>query len=89
MKGKKKTFSNFTKPHSDFSINSCSRSSRRGRPPKQGLSSLSSYEDFNDDDSARLKKYRVDEKDSSSHDDLNGKSRVSFMFVQFDCRKLS
>jgi hypothetical protein len=48
-------------------------SSRRGRPPKQGLSSLSSYEDFNEDDPVQMKKYRVDEKDSSSHGDLNGK----------------
>ncbi|CRK86577.1 CLUMA_CG000144, isoform A [Clunio marinus] len=64
-------------------------SSRRGRPPKQGLSGLSSYEDFNDDDSIRLKKYRIDEKDSS-HDDLNGKSKYitadyapSAMHMQF------
>lgn len=52
-------------------------SSRRGRPPKQGLSGLSSYEDFNEDDPVRLKKYRVDEKDSP-HDDLNGKLSIYF-----------
>lgn len=58
-------------------LNSPFASSRRGRPPKQGLSSLSSYEDFNEEESMRLKKYRVDDKDSSSHDDLNGESTLS------------
>lgn len=50
-------------------------SSRRGRPPKQGLGSLSSYEDFNEDDPVQMKKYRVDEKDSP-HGDLNGEKTI-------------
>lgn len=54
-------------------------SSRRGRPPKQGLSSLSSYEDFNDDDSVRLKKYRVDDKES--HEEMNGELKISEKFL--------
>lgn len=57
-------------------------SSRRGRPPKQGLGELSSYDDFTDDDAVQSKKYRMDEKRSPtpSRDENNGELRKILAF---------
>lgn len=59
-------------------------SSRRGRPPKQGLGDLSSYDDFTDDDAIQAKKYRLDDKRSPtpSRDENNGE------FVLFDTQHI-
>lgn len=52
-------------------------SSRRGRPPKQGPTGLSAYEDFADDESIQAaKKYRIDDKESNQND-LNCKFNMN------------